>query len=153
MTARAEGEGCVRFPELRSLSSRLPEATYPVTLSVATDDGRLSAEYPAQLSARPDAAGALSFVESRVRLSLAVGQVGTTGFTALGDVSQYEALALSLLSEVNGEAVLGEIVLNGLKTAPCATQPPPTTASGTPACEGTNFTLLQRGSWQAAAAP
>jgi hypothetical protein len=141
------GQGCVRFDAPNIVPPQLT-ASFPITLGAVTDDGRLHGEYPAELRLTPTANGVLQTTEGRFDLKLPVDQVAATGFAGLGDVTGYDLLSLAFVSRVANEETSGEIVLNGLKAAPCATQPrEPNPSGGTSPCEGTMYNLMERGSW------
>ncbi len=152
LTASNNGDGCVHFLG-QSAAQLLPQVTFPVTISIVTDDARLTGQYSGELGARPAADGSLAAVASRSDLRFGVDQSGMTGFAGLGNVSQYDSLALSILSQVTGGTLSGEVVLNGLKAAPCVGQSQGEPGASTTACEGTKFTVIERGSWRFDATP
>jgi hypothetical protein len=132
-------------------------------LHVVSTDGRLDADWPIVLDARPDVNGLLQDVSmslDRAELDM-VGPAtlqATYGIRGL-DGSGYDAVQVSLALHVMpadpASSATGELTVTGLKLADCAKQPPPapmqappgTAAGGSAGCPGADFIQIESIAW------
>lgn len=124
--------------------------TFRGTLHVRSQDGRLDAAWPVEVTALPDASGALDQVKFAFD-PMRVPQQGTLqaryGVSGV-DASSYDFVGASLdvALAANG-ALAGELKVTGYTNAPCSTEPfrdDAGTIVGSPGCMGATPTELAR---------
>lgn len=147
LVATSEGDGCVRLGAW--YDEELYRATYPVRIVASSADGRLDGEYTGKIEVVPDASGNVTRIFGSASVPLTLDQAGQSGFSELGDLSEYHRLHLKLSSTLSQGEFSGFLGLDGLTDPPCVTEPPPIDPSGmgAPGCEGTHVTPIEKAQW------
>jgi hypothetical protein len=144
------GDGCFRVLDLPVEIGGGAGVTYPVTIGVKTEDGRLDGEYTGQVVVT--GSGTERQVIASAYLDLSVDQVAESGFADVTVPSGSDALRLRFESQLEGGVATGKVELFAVDQPPCVTnpQPPMSTPGGgmsTPGCQGESLTKLEVASW------
>jgi hypothetical protein len=150
VTVESTGAGCFRVSDLPGELGGGAGVTYPVTIGVKTEDGRLDGEYTGKVVVTRG--GEQRRVVAEAYLDLSVDELSDSGFTDVTVPDGSDALRLRFESQsVDGEG-LGKVELFAVAKPPCLTnpQPPMATPGGgmsSPGCAGEMLTKLEVASW------
>jgi hypothetical protein len=150
LSAVSLGAGCVNTA-VDALGQDGPAftATFPVTLSAHSDDGRFDADHAGQLIIGAGAAGAIESIVGEATRVVEPALLEGLGFSDISLDEDFHRLSLSLRSQLRADSMTGTIVLNGITDPPCLTDPPEPDPGGmgAPGCEGSTVTELESGAW------
>jgi hypothetical protein len=147
---QATGDGCFRVSPLPAEVGGGAGVTYPVTISIKSEDGRLDGTYAGSVVA--SGVGSERKVTASAYLDLSVDAVGESGFTDVTVPADSDGLRLNIESRLEGGVASGSVRLVSVTNPPCLTNPePPMSTPGggmsTPGCSGQAQTQLEAASW------
>lgn len=144
------GDGCFRVSPLPAEAGGGAGVTYPVTIAVKSEDGRLDGTYPGSVVA--SGIGSARTVTASAYLDLSVDDVAESGFSDVVVPEGSDGLRLAIESKLEGGVASGSVQLVSVENPPCLTNPePPMSTPGggmsTPGCSGQERTRLEAASW------
>ena len=147
---QATGDGCFRVSPLPAEIGGGAGVTYPVTISVKSEDGRLDGTYAGSVVA--SGTGSERTVTATAYLDLSVDDVAKSGFSDVTVPAGSDGLRVNIELTLEGGVVSGIVRLVSVTNPPCLTNPePPMSTPGggmsTPGCSGQAQTQLEVASW------
>ena len=126
-----------------------PTLSYPVTITLKSDDGRLDGSYAGQVVVT--GAGEQRRVKASATLQLAVAELDKTGFSSVQVPSGSESLLVEVDSKLIGGVASGSVSLFAISSPPCPSTPAPMPGPGSgasaPGCVGASETRLENAYW------
>jgi hypothetical protein len=146
------GDGCfrVRHDVPIYMEGYGPGVSYPVTITLKSDDGRLDGSYPGQVLAT--GTDSTRRVTATAQLQLAVNDVTKSGFKSVSVPSGADKLLLELdVRRISGSAS-GSVHLFALSSVQCPMQPATpqngaSSGSSSPGCSGGSEQQLETADW------
>jgi len=145
------GDGCFRVRDDVPLElDGGPGASYPVTISLKSADGRLDGHYVGQLDVTGSGSG--QRVGASANLPLSVAELAKSGFASVSVPAGSQSLLLEVDSKLSGGRASGSVHLFAITRPPCEPTPPPMSkpasgASSSPGCASQSETQLETASW------
>jgi hypothetical protein len=125
-----------------------PRLSYPVTITLKSDDGRVDGSYAGQVVVT--GAGQQRRVKASATLALAVTEVDKSGFSSVQVPSSSDGLIVEVDSKLIGGVASGSVSLFATANAPCASEPQPmsdSSGASAPGCVGGSETRLENAYW------
>lgn len=146
----ATGDGCFRVSPLPSEAGGGASVTYPVTITVKSEDGRVDGLYAGSVVA--SGMGSERSVLASAYLDVSVDDVAQSGFSDVSVPAGSDGLRLRIESTFADGEASGTVELFSVSNPPCLTNPePPMSTPGggmsTPGCSGQAQTRLELASW------
>lgn len=145
------GDGCLKISNNYGLDEgHNGLVTYPVALTLTSEDGRLDGVYAGKLTTWPTAEA--NGVSAEAHLELPASKIGESGFLTSEAPSGVQRVGVFVELIVEGGITQASVILNGMTDPPCVTNPPPPMSTpgggmGSAGCEGTRVTPIESASW------
>lgn len=146
----SEGDGC--FSARSDLPVELgggPAVSYPVTITLKSDDGRLDGSYTGRVLAT--GSGDTRRVAAEVGLNLALDEVDQSGFSSVSVPDGAESLVLRIEVAYADGSASGSVRLVALTGPDCSQTPPPEPSPGggasAPGCAGQTQEPVETATW------
>jgi len=146
----ATGDGCFRVSSLPAELGGGAGVTYPVTILLRSEDGRLDGTYAGTVVAT--GTGSARSVVAAAYLNLDAADLNQSGFSDVTVPEGSDGLRVVVESKRDGGLASGSVQLFSVSNPPCLTNPePPMSTPGggmsTPGCSGQAQTRLEAASW------
>lgn len=127
-----------------------PGVSYPIHITLKTDDGRLDGAYDGTVVA--STGGGERRIEARADFEVPVARVGESGFSDVSIPSGSDTVSVAFEAHRNDQSAAGSISLFAIANPPCLTDPaPPMSSPGmgasVPGCEGQSLTRVENAYW------
>ncbi|HVY29942.1 MAG TPA: hypothetical protein VHB79_25470 [Polyangiaceae bacterium] len=146
------GNGCFSLNDNVSIpSDRGPGASYPVRVTMKSDDGRVDGEYAGHAVVR--GVGDQRRIEVQAEVEVDMAHSADSGFRNVSAPAGSESLIVSFKTYKSQASASGSVDLFATASPPCAAEaPPPMSTPGqgasAPGCEGSSETRLENASWE-----
>jgi hypothetical protein len=144
------GNGCFSLNDDVSIpSDRGPGASYPVRVTVKSEDGRVDGQYAGHAVVR--GVGNQRRVEVEAEVEVDMAHSADCGFSNVSAPADTESLIVSFRTYKSQGSASGSVDLFATASPPCGAdaQPTPTPGQGAsaPGCDGSSETRLENASW------
>lgn len=149
VSIESSGAGCFRVSDSPLPQDAGPLVSYPVTVGLESEDGRISGSYPGTVEVR--GVGDDRRVTAAIKLSVPVAELDSLGFSSVAVPSGTETVMLELEASAKPESRAGSLTLFALSASPCAAESASSdsngASSGAAPCAGSMITRVESASW------
>lgn len=145
VSIESSGAGCFRVSDSPVPQDAGPLVTYPVTIGLESDDGRLSGGYAGTVEVR--GTGEDRRVTAAVNISVAVAELDSLGFSSVSVPNGTETVMLQLETRAAPGSRSGSVTLFAMSASPCAAESSSSGSNGAAPCAGSMITRVETASW------